>query len=222
MRFKNISLSHSYTTIRKDKMRTELKNDENVVIVIKSHWLSIVWPFVLVIIGLIAGIIIGGYGFIIPVILICYLVYNIIQRNNNLWAVTNLRVIDEFGVFTLNSKESPLDKINNVTYNQTVWGRIFGFGNVQIQTAAEIGSTTYHMVEKPKSLKDTITQMQEEYKKSFIRLEAQELAKAISSGSNNKSKSDIATELEKLFELMQKGALSEQEFNNAKKKILER
>ena len=65
--------------------------------------------------------------------------------------------------------------------------------------------------------------MLEEYKKSLIRLEAQELAKAISSGShNNKSKSDIATEFEKLFELMQKGALSEQEFNNAKKKILER
>ena len=77
------------------------------------------------------------------------------------------------------------------------------------------------MVEKPKSLKDTITQMQEEYKKSLIRLEAQELAKAISSGSHNKSKSDIATELEKLFELRQKGALSEQEFNNAKKKLLE-
>ena len=202
-------------------MRTELKNDENVVIVIKSHWLLIVWPFILAIIGLIAGILIDGYGYIIPFILICYLVYKIIQRNNNLWAVTNLRVIDEFGVFTLNSKESPLDKINNVTYNQTVWGRIFGFGNVQIQTAAEIGSTTYYMVEKPKSLKDTITLMQEEYKKSQIRLEAQELAKAISSGSHNKSKSDIATELEKLFELRQKGALSEQEFNNVKKKILE-
>lgn len=202
-------------------MRTELKNDENVVIVIKSHWLLIVWPFILAITGLIAGILIGGYGYIIPFILICYLGYKIIQRNNNLWAVTNLRVIDEFGVFTLNSKESPLDKINNVTYNQTFWGRIFGYGNVQIQTAAEIGSTTYYMVEKPKSLKDTITQMQEEYKKSQIMLEAQELAKAISFGSHKKSKSDIATELEKLFELRQKGALSEQEFNNAKKKILE-
>ena len=202
-------------------MRTELKNDENVVIVIKSHWLIIVWPIILAIIGLIAGILIGSYGYIIPFILICYLGYKIIQRNNNLWAVTNLRVIDEFGVFTLNSKESPLDKINNVTYNQTIWGRIFGFGNVQIQTAAEIGSTTYHMVEKPKSLKDTITQMQEEYKKSQIISEAQELAKAISTGSHHKSKSDIATELEKLFDLRQKGALSEQEFINAKKKMLE-
>ena len=35
-------------------------------------------------------------------------------------AVTNLRIIDEFGVLTLNSKESPLNKINNVIYNLTV------------------------------------------------------------------------------------------------------
>lgn len=202
-------------------MRTDLKNDENVVIVIRSHWLLIVWPIVLTVIGLIIGILFGGYVYILPLILGCYLFYKIIQRNNNLWAVTNLRVIDEFGVFTLNSKESPLDKINNVTYNQTVWGRIFGYGNVQIQTAAEIGSTTYYMVEKPKKLKDTITLMQEEYKRSQIISQAQELAKAISSGSQRQSKSDIATELEKLFELKQKGVISEEEFNQGKKKILE-
>lgn len=202
-------------------MRTDLKNDENVVIVIRSHWLLIVWPIILTVIGLIIGILFGGYFYIIPLIIVCYLFYKIIQRNNNLWAVTNLRVIDEFGVFTLNSKESPLDKINNITYNQTVWGRIFGYGNVQIQTAAEIGSTTYYMLEKPKKLKDTITLMQEEYKRSQIISQAQELAKAISSGSQKQSKSDIATELEKLFELKQKGVLSEEEFNQGKKKILE-
>ena len=201
-------------------MRTDLKNDENVVIVIRSHWLLIVWPFLLTVIGLIIGILLGGYAYIVPLILGCYLFYKIIQRKNNLWAVTNLRVIDEFGVFTLNSKESPLDKINNVTYNQSVWGRIFGYGNVQIQTAAEIGSTTYYLVEKPKKLKDTITLMQEVYKKSQIVSQAQELAKAISSGSQMNSRNDIATELEKLFELKQKGVINQDEFDQGKRKIL--
>jgi uncharacterized membrane protein YdbT with pleckstrin-like domain len=147
--------------------------------------------------------------------------YSIAQRNNNIWAVTNLRIIDEFGVFTLNSKESPLDKINNVTYNQTILGRIFGFGNVQIQTAAEIGSTTYYMVEKPKKLKDTITLMQEEYKNNQILSQAQQLAKAISTDSQKGNKSDITAKLEKLFELKQKGVLTEEEFNKGKRKILD-
>ena len=98
---------------------------------------------------------------------------------------------------------------------------MFGYGNVQIQTAAEIGSTTYYTVEKPKELKDMITLMQEEYKKSQILNQAQELAKAISTGTQKQSKTDIAFELEKLFELKQKGILTEEEYNARKKKILE-
>ena len=76
-------------------------------------------------------------------------------------------------------------------------------------------------VEKPKKLKDTITLMQEEYKRSQILSQAKEFASAISSGSQKQSKNDIATELEKLFELKQKGVISEEESNLGKKKILE-
>jgi uncharacterized membrane protein YdbT with pleckstrin-like domain len=202
-------------------MRTDLKKDENVVLVIRPHWLILVWPVILTVAGVILGIYLGGYGYIIPLVLTCYLLVKIIQRQNNLWVVTNLRIIDEDGLFSVNSKESPLDKINNVTYNQSLWGRIFDYGNVQIQTAAEIGSTTYYTVEKPKKLKDTITTMQEEYKRSQILSQAKEFASAISSGSPKQSKNDIAAELEKLYELKQKGILSEEEFNLGKKKILE-
>ena len=202
-------------------MRTILKKDENVVLVIRPHWFVLVWPSLFVLIGIILGVLIGNYGYIIPLVLLLNLGYQIVQRNNNLWAVTNLRVIDEFGVFSHNSKESPLDKINNVTYEQNIWGRIFGYGNVQIQTAAEIGSTVYYRVEKPKELKDTITFMQEEYKRSQILSQAQELAKAISSGTKSPMHTDVAAEIEKLFELRQKGILTDEEFSSGKKKILE-
>jgi uncharacterized membrane protein YdbT with pleckstrin-like domain len=202
-------------------MRTKLKKDETIVLLIRPHWLVLFLPSFYVVVGIIAGILIGSYGYFIPLVPLFYLVYKIIQRNNNLWAVTNLRVIDEDGVLSHNSKESPLDKINNVTYKQSLWGRIFGYGNVQIQTAAEVGSTTYFTVEKPKELKDTITEMQEEYKKSQIIAQAQELANAISSGTQRQFKSDVAAEIEKLFELKQKGILTEAEFNGRKKKILE-
>ena len=202
-------------------MRTKLKKDEKVVLLIKPHWLVLVLPTLISIIGVVVGILIGSYGLLIPLAPILYLWYKIIERNNNLWAVTNLRVIDEDGVFSHNSKESPLDKINNVTYNQSFWGRMFGFGNVQIQTAAEVGATTYYSIEKPKELKDTITQMQEEYKKSQIRAQAQELANAVSSGTKQQSKKDVADEIEKLFELKQKGILTEGEFAARKKKLLE-
>jgi uncharacterized membrane protein YdbT with pleckstrin-like domain len=205
-------------------MKTKLKKEETVVLVIRPHWFVLVFPFIIAItgfiLGILAGIYLGGYGFLVILIPAGYLGYKVAQRNNNIWVVTNLRVIDEFGLFSQHSKESPLEKINNVTYEQSIWGRMFGFGNVQIQTAAEIGSTVYYTVERPKELKDTITQMQEEYKKSQIQSQARELAKAISTGHHHQNNTDIASELEKLFELRQRGILTEDEYNAGKKKLL--
>jgi len=201
-------------------MKTALKQDEQVVLLIRPHWLVLAVPSLIAVAGIVLGIFIGSYGLFIPLVLIFFLWYKVAQRNNNLWAVTNLRVIDEDGVFSSNAKESPLDKINNITYEQSVWGRIFGFGNVQIQTAAEIGSTTYRMVEKPRKLKDTITQMQEEYKKSQISAQARELANAIAKGTRQQTGTGIAAELEKLHELKEKGILTEEEYIERKKRLL--
>jgi len=200
-------------------MKTQLKKDEKIIMETKPHWLKLVGPFLLMLVCSIIGIIIGSYGLLIVLVLVGYFVYKIVQRNNNLWIVTNLRVIDEYGVFSNNTKESPLDKINNVSYLQSFLGKIFGYGNVQIQTAAEIGSTTYFSVENPKELKDTITQMQEEYKLYQIKKQANEFANVMAAGQQN-NKTDVAAELEKLYELKQKGILTVEEYNNRKTKIL--
>ena len=201
-------------------MKTQLKKNEKVILETKPHWFTLIVPFLVMLAGSIMGIIIGSYGYIAVIVLIGYFAFKIVQRNNNLWAVTNLRVIDEYGVFSNNSKESPLDKINNVSYRQSFLGKMLGYGNVQIQTAAEIGSSTYFAVENPKELKDTITHMQEEYKQYQIKTQATELANVILSGHQQTNRTDVASELEKLFELKQKGILTEVEYNLRKTKIL--
>ncbi len=135
-----------------------------------------------------------------------------------------MRVIDESGFFTRYSKESPLEKINNVEYTQSLLGRMFGYGDVEIQTAAELGETTYTMIQDPKLLKDTITFSQEEYKGTQVRNQAQQLADAIklsmpASANHNLSVSD---EIEKLFGLLQKGAITHEEYIMQKNKLLAR
>jgi uncharacterized protein YgbK (DUF1537 family) len=87
---------------------------------------------------------------------------------------------------------------------------------VEIQTAAEIGTSTYYMVEQPAKLKDTITQMQEDYKVHLMRLQARESAGAM----NLSGKIDVAAEIEKLHDLMTRGIISEEEFAARKAKIL--
>lgn len=203
-------------------MRTELKPEEKVILITRPHWFTLVFSFIIGIAGITGGILLSIFlmpviG--IPVIFIfaVYLGYKLIERQRNIWAVTNMRVIDEEGVFSSDTKESPLDKINNVSYSQSFWGKIFGYGNVDIQTAAEIGETTYKDVEKPGKLKDAITTMQEEYKKIQMKRQAKEFADAIGNSSDN----DVGTELEKLNQLREKGVITEEEFQAGKKKLLE-
>ncbi len=88
-------------------------------------------------------------------------------------------MISEYGILSSNAKESPIDKVNNVSFQQSLTGRIFHYGTVEIQTAAEMGSSTYKFVTDPKLLKDTVTKCQDEYRHAQITEQAEKLAQAI-------------------------------------------
>ena len=79
----------------------------------------------------------------------------------DLWAVTSQRVIDESGVLSVRAVDSPLDKIHNVSCSQSLAGRMLGYGTLNIQTAAEAGSTTIEKVARPMELKETILERQQ-------------------------------------------------------------
>ncbi len=210
-------------------MRTHLKKDEKLLIIIRQHWIKLALPFfawLLLAILLLAFIKNYKVDLIIILLTAIYPMIEYINWKYNLWAVTNMRVVDESGFFTRYSKESPLDKINNVEYDQPVLGRILGYGNVDIQTAAEMGETKYILIHHPKLLKDTITHAQEEYKKIQITSQATQLAQAIAkttpvaAAAPAQSQQMIADELHKLFELLQKGAITQEEYLAQKNKLL--
>lgn len=206
-------------------MRSTLKKDEKLLITIHQHWIKLVLPFLtwLIIVILLFIFVQDHLEIVLIVALVTalYPAYLYLEWNNNLWAVTNMRVIDESGFFSRYSKESPLDKINNVEYDQTVWGRMLGYGDVEIQTAAEMGDTTYRMIHYPKLLKDTITHAQEEYKNAQITNQAQQLASAIKQSMGSPSTNiSVASEIEKLFHLMQQGAITQEEYIFQKNKLL--
>lgn len=206
-------------------MRTTLKKDEKKLLITRQHWLKLVLPFFAWI--LLTVVLFWWQGnittiWIIVLVTALYPLYEYLNWRHNLWCVTNLRIIDETGFITRYSKESPLDKINNVEYDQSIMGRIFGFGNVDIQTAAEMGETKYDLIHHPKLLKDTITQAQEEYKQLQISHQANQLAEAIArtNTAGRPSQLTIADELDKLFVLLQKGAITQEEYVAQKNKLM--
>ena len=206
-------------------MRTPLQKGEKVLLITRTSWITLIVPVLVALVGMVGAYFIDffGWGLIVWISLLLYFLYRYFSWSVNTWAVTNYRVIDETGLFSHYAKESPLEKINNVSYDQTLLGRLFNFGHVEIQTAAEIGSTDYHDVHAPKMLKDTITLAQADYKTLQLTSQAIHMANAIGAHRNNSSQSGgsgIASELEKLYELRQKGVLSDEEYNKAKSRIL--
>lgn len=205
-------------------MRTVLKKDEKILLITRQHWLRLVLPcfaWLLLTILLIVWLN-NTTAWVIILLAAFYPLIEYVNWRHNLWSVTNLRIIDETGFFTRYSKESPLDKINNVEYDQSIWGRLFGYGNVDIQTAAEMGETKYMLIHHPKLLKDTITHAQEEYKKLQISSQATQLAEAIARTNSVAAPSQqmIADELDKLFSLLQKGAITQEEYMAQKAKLM--
>jgi uncharacterized membrane protein YdbT with pleckstrin-like domain len=217
-------------------MRTPLQKDEKILLVTHTSWVKLIVPVLLMLIGIILAFLIGYtypdswlWALLVAAIGIIYFLITYWVWKVNIWVVTNLRVIDEAGLLSHFAKESPLEKINNVSYDQSVWGRIFNYGHVEIQTAAEVGATDYYNVHHPKRLKDTITLAQSEYKNYQLSSQAKQMAAAMGWQSSNTttpaatsgaSSNSMAAELEKLFELKQKGILSEEEYIKAKNKLL--
>lgn len=161
-------------------MRSKLRDHENSLFVTRTHWLTVWKAFVI----LAAAAVFVYVSFLVvkpgPSVstlrtasLIVFLVallffgYREWYRRRDIWVVTNLRVIDEEGIFTLITKESPLEKINNISYRQTILGRILNYGEVEIQTAAEHGATVYTMITNPKMLKEMVANARDQYAKDL-------------------------------------------------------
>ena len=133
-------------------MRTKLQPGETVALIVSKHWLVLVKPalfFMAVLLYLpVRHVKILGFEVLLNYLLPYaaavsggLFLYRYLDRRVNIWAVTNLRLVDEWGILTHKSKENPLDKINDIIVEQTILGRLFGYGSISVQTAAKTGET---------------------------------------------------------------------------------
>ena len=204
-------------------MRTPLQKDEIILLVTKKSWIILILPAILALASLVAGYYLDffSWGMAVWIPFTVYFLLSLWKWSADIWAVTNCRVIDESGLLNHFAKESPLDKINNVSYEQHILGRIFNYGHVEIQTAAEVGATDYYHVHDPKKLKDTITLAQSDFKTAQFSAQAVQMAQAIGiHQGKHGGQQFLAAELEKLFDLKQKGIITEEDYLRAKNKLL--
>lgn len=131
---------------------------------VRRHWIVLSGPFAmaLFLLGCLIGAWFIGRPWIAPAagvalaLAAAWAGWRWLDWRCDLWAITSQRVIDEAGVLSVRVVDSPLDKIHNVSCSQSLLGRMLGYGTLNIQTAAEAGSTTIEKVARPMELKEAI------------------------------------------------------------------
>ena len=128
------------------------------------------------------------------------------------FVLTNKRVIYRYGVIGKNGKEIPLDKINTVFFDQTVFERMIGCGTVAMESAGESGKDSFSHIRKPSLVQGEI----------YRQMEADEAKdhEAIGHAARGGGNLSVAEQLEKLHQLHESGALSDAEYEAQKAKLL--
>jgi uncharacterized membrane protein YdbT with pleckstrin-like domain len=150
-------------------VRTPLRPGEELVAMVRRHWVVLSGPFAaaLFLLGCLIGAWFIGRPWIAPAagaalaVAAVWAGWRWLEWRCDLWAITSERVIDEAGVLSLRAVDSPLDKIHNVACSQSLLGRVLGYGTLNIQTAAESGSTTIESVARPMEVKEAILERQQ-------------------------------------------------------------
>jgi len=74
----------------------------------------------------------------------------------DVFVVTNHRVIRKVGLLAREIQQAPLDKIQDITIEQGLLGRLLDYGTVVLETAAEHGSLVFPLIAHPESFRNQL------------------------------------------------------------------
>jgi uncharacterized membrane protein YdbT with pleckstrin-like domain len=146
------------------------------------------------------------------------------------FVVTSSRVIHREGFIAKRSMEIPLDKINDVRFEQNVFDRVVGAGTLVIQSASEAGRNEFSFIRHPEEVQRTIYQQSESDRHDVFRPPTDTTPPASTPAPSApasppptfapRGAPSSVTELERLADLRSRGVLTEDEFEAQKAKIL--
>jgi uncharacterized membrane protein YdbT with pleckstrin-like domain len=124
------------------------------------------------------------------------------------FVVTSDRVIYRHGVLAKRGVEIPLERVMNINFAQRIFERIIGAGDLQIDSAGAEGQSYFSNIRHPDGVQQEI----------YRQMEAHDKRKAGWSAPT----ASAADELEKLANLRDRGAITDEEFETKKAQLLER
>ena len=141
-----------------------LNQGEEIILDLRPHWWRIFPASSALAVAVIIGIITLVYdndvlrilaGLLVLAALVWF-VQNYIRWTSENFVVTTDRVIHRFGILAKSGIEIPLDRINTVFFNQSLFERILGAGDLGVESAGEGGQQTFEAVRKPNLVQQEI------------------------------------------------------------------
>lgn len=156
-----------------------LASGERIVRRERQHWfilvgnarygiIALVVAFVLLVIRVTtgaSGVVMDFLGLVTLVLFVGGLVmvgWSWLRYQNEEYSITTRRLIHAEGVINKRATDSSLEKINDAILSEGMFGRIFGFGDLDVLTASENGDEKLRMLRDAKSFKKSMLEAKHE------------------------------------------------------------
>lgn len=198
-----------------------LNANETIALDLHPHWWYFAGPVVSLVVAIIAGIFLlasdvdGTAGDVLRIVIIAALVVTagwVIVRYlkwmTTHFVITSHRLIFRTGVLAKSGIEIPLERVNNVNFNQSVFERMLGAGDLLIESGGEDGQSRFSDIKHPDQVQ------------RLIHSQMELVAERRASYGGGARPASVAEELERLEGMLQRGTLTPEEFEAQKRRLL--
>lgn len=132
------------------------------------------------------------------------------------FVVTSDRLIYRVGVVAKKGIEIPLERVNTVFFNQSIFERMMGAGDIAIESGGETGKQKFSDIRKPSAVQNEIyRQMELNNNRMYTGGQQQSAPQAQTSGS-------VPDQINQLDDLRKRGIITDAEFQAKKDELLKR
>lgn len=199
--------------------RKLLNPHEEVAVDLHPHWWYFAKPVASVIAAVALGIVVlvwdsesgvrTGVTWLVVIsifVAIAWLVVRYLTWSTTHFVITNDRVIFRAGVLAKSGIEIPLERVNTVHFNQSIFERIVGAGDLVVESGAEDGQQRFTDIRHPDAVQREIHVQKDLNQRRRSAFHA--------------PGTDVADQLERLEGMLNRGTLTPEEFQAQKDKLL--
>ena len=198
----------------------QLNDDESIALDMHPHWWFFAESVAALAVSLVTAIVVMGFlgdgtakdllTYIVLAMLVvsgCWVAIRYLKWMTTHFVITSQRLIFRQGVLGRSGIEIPLDRVNNVNFHQSMFERIINAGDLLIESGGEDGQQRFTDIHNPDDVQNLIHSLLTE-------------SRDRRAGGHPPVGHDVTMQLERLEALLERGAITDDEYELQKRRLL--